>query len=134
MAGDSWLSKWILSLADAAGQLDDAELRALAGLLEEGESRQVIAAALPQLHARPDAPIAQRVAEVLDHLWKHWPNEPITVVRLPSPASDKPAMATTRAAPQTPLYEHLKGLEDLEAEIKKGAVIPGGSTTEQDKR
>ena len=70
LSGDSWLSKWLLSLAEAARSLDEAELRAMiAAVCHDEQARigaHVVARAIKQ---SADKPVAELVSTLLDSMW-----------------------------------------------------------------
>lgn len=69
LAGDSWLSRNLLSLGEGLRELEDDEIRALAGLMAEGKTRDQIAVSLLLIKQDRRRPIRQVWPVVLDRLW-----------------------------------------------------------------
>src|SRR5581483_10010482 len=69
LSGNGWLSRWIVSLAEAARSLDEAELRALPALLEEGIVRELAANWLLILKEDPQQSVDHLVARMLNAAW-----------------------------------------------------------------
>jgi hypothetical protein len=128
LAGDSELSKLMLSLAEAARSLEEQELRALVGFVENEASRQALAEGLAVLRNDPQRPIADSAADALDRLWQDWlgPNLRTTFV-LQLLAEER---ARTAAVPQSvksgqavsPLQQPLGRLEEIEKELRDAAT------------
>jgi len=69
LSGDGWLSKCLLSFADAARSLDEADLRAFASWIDDGIVREIAANWLLTLKDEPEKPVANGVSRMLDALW-----------------------------------------------------------------
>ncbi len=69
LKGDSWMGQWLLSLAAALRDLDEAELKALVRLLPDDAPQEAIFNCLSLLTKEPGKPVAEVVPPVLDRLW-----------------------------------------------------------------
>ena len=70
LTGDSWSSRWLLSLATALRGLDQPELeRLLTLLISDDELRNALAESLVLLRKSPDAPVQNLVPLVIDEFW-----------------------------------------------------------------
>jgi outer membrane protein assembly factor BamA len=69
LAQDSWLGKFVVSLAQAVRTLDAAELAALGRLLPASVPREGLVQSLRELKSDPRAPIEVVLPQALDRLW-----------------------------------------------------------------
>jgi hypothetical protein len=119
LAGDCWLSKLILSLAEAARTLDESELRDLAELIEHDTGRKRLTTILASLKTHSDHPVAESLARALDEVWTAGFRDYVRdVLEFQNAAEHQPLAVAPRAEEPTPLSDQLKGLEALEAELK----------------
>lgn len=129
LAGDNWLSKLTLSLAEAARTLEEDELRALASLAEDAPTRDLLTKLLLTLKAKSDRPVAKSLAASFDEVWKQsfsgylrvvlesqYAAESTRLSQLQYPKTARPK--TTIAEQPTALSDPLSGLEALEEELK----------------
>jgi hypothetical protein len=131
LAGDSWVSKWLLSLAEAARSLDERELRDLAGLIEDNNLHETLCAALIQLKSQPNDPVAQSLAAVLDQLWQRGLREQVQAALMAYwLAARETAHAPRRefnpraGEVHSGLADPLQRLQELEDQIKEGSANP----------
>lgn len=132
LAGDSYLSQWLLSLAEAARTLDERELRDLAAVVDAGPSREAVAATLLHLRAHPNRPVADTLADALDQLWLHGLREQVSAAlrqldpeRQKLEAADLPRPKPAGLEAATPVEQQLRGLEEIEAELQTTAAARG---------
>jgi hypothetical protein len=69
LAGNSWLGRWVLSLARAIRELDEAELQMLVLFLPIDDPDDVIDECIGILKADAKRPVAEVLPAVLDFLW-----------------------------------------------------------------
>jgi hypothetical protein len=77
LAGDSWLGRNLLSLAQALRHLDDSEIRALVRLLPDEPHHPQITYSLLLLKADPRMPVHDVLPFVCDQLWKSTMKPPV---------------------------------------------------------
>ncbi|HEY2412785.1 MAG TPA: POTRA domain-containing protein [Pirellulaceae bacterium] len=71
LSGDGWLSKWILSLAEAARSLDEAELRSITDPImgDDSQVRNIAASFLLMLKEEPEKPVADGLSRMFNVIW-----------------------------------------------------------------
>lgn len=69
LQGDSWLGRWVLSLATALRRLDDSELRALVLLLPDFLPGEAVAQSLASLKSDSKIPVERMLPAILDRFW-----------------------------------------------------------------
>jgi hypothetical protein len=112
LSGDGWLSRWLLSLAEAIRTLDEAELQALPALLDEGPVRELAAKWLLLLKTEPEQPVAAAVARMLDAAWA-------------GALRDVVAKKLQQVSPTEPLHN-----DRLAERLKAYGPVPGGALNE----
>ncbi len=68
--GDSWLSRNVLSLAEAVRQLDKSEIQALVRLLPKAAPQKALAQSLLVLKTEPGRPVRYVLPGVINRLWE----------------------------------------------------------------
>jgi hypothetical protein len=70
LTGDSWSSRWLLSVATALRGLDEPELRCVLDLLtSDATFREALIECVAELRKSPDAPIQQVLPVAIDRFW-----------------------------------------------------------------
>jgi len=109
LSDESWAGKWLLSLTEATRSLDEAELRSLAGFIDDEEPlvREMVASFLALLKEEPDKPAADALLRVVGVAWNLYLGEALaTALERAAPAEDEDA------AKNAPLARQLNTTDD----------------------